>query len=238
MHTKTFRSALLVPLTLSILLACPRAGIPQVAESGLATFCDVYCDDGYYSVSESRQILEAGLDAGLMAKIHTDAYSDIGGAAMAADLGVVSADHLNYTSKAAMSRLAEAGVTGVVMPALDFAVKHPRPFDGRALLESGMNLALATDLCPGAWVESMQFVMVLACRLYRFSPEEAFYAATVGGAQALALTDRGALAPGMLADLQIWSVQGLSDVIYRLGANVVEMVIKRGQVYDFRCQEA
>jgi imidazolonepropionase len=80
----------------------------------------------------------------------------------------------------------------------------------------------------------MQFVMALACRLYRFTPEEALYAATAGGAQALALTDRGALAPGLLADLQIWSVQSLDDVIYRLGANAVETVVKRGQVHDFQ----
>ena len=186
--------------------------IPQVAENRLAIFCDVYCDDGYYSVDEARQILEAGLAAGLSAKIHTDAYSDIGGAAMAAELGVVSADHLNYSNRAAMRQLAAAGVTAVVMPALDFAVQHPHPFDGRALMDEGLKLALATDFCPACWVESMQLVMALACRLYRFTPEEALYAATAGGAQALALTDRGALAAGMLADLQIWSVQSLDDV--------------------------
>ena len=206
--------------------------IPRVAEEGLAEFCDVYCDDGYYTVEQSRRILEAGLRAGLQAKIHVDAYSDIGGAAMAAELGVVSADHLNYTDRAAMRKLAEAGAIGVVMPALDFAVRHPRPFDARAMMAEGMTLALATDLCPACWVESMQLVMQLACRLYQFSPAEALYASTVGAARALGLeTDRGSLEPGKLADVQIWDLPTFEDLIYRIGYNAVETVIKRGRVH-------
>jgi imidazolonepropionase len=205
---------------------------PQVAEEGLAEFCDVYCDEGYYTVEESRRILESGLQAGLKAKIHVDAYANIGGAAMAAELGVVSADHLNYTDRPSMQKLAERGVVGVVMPGLDFAVGHPRPFDARALLAEGVTLALATDLCPGCWLESMQLVMQLACRLYRFSPAEALYAATAGAARSLALDhDRGSLEPGKLADIQIWDLPSFEDVIYRLGNNAVETVIKRGKVY-------
>jgi imidazolonepropionase len=204
--------------------------IPQVAERKLAGFCDVFCDEGYYTVAEARRILEAGLAAGLKLKIHADQYSAIGATEMAAELGVVSADHLNYTELAAMRRMAGAGVVGVVTPVLDFAVKHPRPFDARALLAEGVRLALATDLCPACWVESMQLVMQFACRQYSLSPEEALHAATIGGARALGLSDRGALAPGQLADIQIWDIPTFEDVIYRLGDNAVEMVIKRGQI--------
>ncbi len=204
--------------------------IPQVAEQKLAVFCDVFCDEGNYTVEQSRRILEAGLAAGLKPKIHTDQYSQIGGALMAADLGVVSADHLNYTERPLMRKLAEANVVGVVTPALDFAVKHPRPFDARAMMAEGMTLALATDLCPGCWCESMQLVMQFACRLYRFSPEEALVASTVGGARALALNDRGTLEAGKLADIQIWNVPTFEDVIYWLGNNAVEAVIKRGKI--------
>ena len=208
--------------------------IPKVAEQDLAEFCDVYCDEGYYTLQESRRILVAGLHVGLKPKIHVDAYADIGGAAMAAELGAVSADHLNYTNRASMRELAEAGVIGVVMPALDFAVGHVRPFDARAMLAEGMTLALATDICPACWVESMQIVMQLACRLYRFSPAEALYAATVGGARALEMeADRGSLEPGKLADVQIWDLPTFEDIVYRLGNNAVETVIKRGQVHQF-----
>ena len=174
--------------------------IPTVAEAGLASFCDVYCDEGYFTVEDSRRILEAGLDAGLGAKIHADAYSSSGGCELAVELGAVSADHLNHTDRRSMTRMAERGVVGVVMPALDFAVAHPRPFDARGMLASGMTLALATDLCPGCWVESQQLVMALAARLYGLPADVALRAATVGAAQALALDDRGLLQPGMLAD--------------------------------------
>jgi imidazolonepropionase len=204
--------------------------IPRVAEEGLAEFCDVYCDEGYYTVEESRRILEAGRIAGLKPKIHTDAYSAIGGAAMAAELGVVSADHLNYAVREDFRKLAAAGVTGVVMPALDWAVAHSRPFDARAMLSEGLPLALATDLCPACWVESMQVVMQLACRLYRLSPDEALFAATAGGARALGLEDRGTLQPGRVADIQIWDLPSFEDVIYRIGSNAVETVIKRGRI--------
>ncbi len=208
--------------------------IPRVAGEGLAEFCDVYCDEGYYTLEESRRILEAGLQVGLKGKIHVDAYANIGGSAMAAELGIVSADHLNYVDRASMRKLAEAGVIGVVMPALDFAVGHGRPFDARAMLAEGMTLALATDMCPACWAESMQIVMQLACRLYRFSPAQALYAATVGGARALDLeADRGSLEPGKLADVQIWDLTTFEDVVYRFGNNAVQTVIKRGQAYQF-----
>jgi imidazolonepropionase len=112
-------------------------------------------------------------------------------------------------------------------------VRHPHPFDARAMLSEGMTLALATDFCPGCWMESMQLVMQLACRLYQLSPEEALYAATAGAARATGLADRGALAPGMLADLQVWDLPSFEDLIYRLGNNAVAMVIKRGVVFRF-----
>jgi imidazolonepropionase len=204
--------------------------IPLVAEANLAEFCDVYCDDGYYSVEDSRRILEAGLRYGLRGKIHVDAYANIGGCEMAAELKAVSADHLNYTTEAEVERLAGAGVVGVVMPGLDFAVNHPHPFDARLMLDKGLTLALATDLCPGCYMESMQLVMQLACRLYSFSPDEALLAATSGAAQACGLDDRGVLQPGKLADIQVWDLPAFEDLVYRLGNNAVSMVIKRGQV--------
>src|SRR5262249_26254565 len=116
--------------------------IPRVVEEKLAEFCDVFCDEGYFSADESRRILEGGQHAGLKAKIHTDQYSAIEGARVAVEMGVVSADHLNYTDRATMRALQDAGVVGVVTPVLDFAVKHPRPFDARAMLDEGLAIAL------------------------------------------------------------------------------------------------
>ncbi len=208
--------------------------LPRVAAAGLAEFCDVYCDDGYYTAAETRMILEAGIRAGLKPKLHVDAYSNVGGSAVAVELRAASADHLNYTTRAEMAAYAKAGVVGVVMPGLDFAVRHPRPFDARAMLEEGMTLALATDFCPACWIESMQTVVQLACRLHAFSPEEAILAATSGAAKALMLDDRGRVEAGALADLQIWNVPGYEDIAYRIGTNAVSVMVRRGVVWDFR----
>ncbi len=205
--------------------------IPWVADKKMAKYCDVWCDEGKYTLEESRKILQTAKDFGLEPKIHTDAYSYIGGSDFAAEVGMVSADHLNYTPRKTMQKLAQSKTVGVLMPALDFAVQHPLPFDYRAMKEEGMAVALATNLCPGCWTESLQFVMVLACRLYGFSPEEALIAATLGGAKALNLDfDRGSLEAGKLADIQIWDVPTYEHVVYRFSTNVVEQVIKRGEI--------
>ncbi|MBU8880498.1 imidazolonepropionase [Bacillus sp. FJAT-29790] len=204
--------------------------IPQVGERGLAEFCDVWCDEGYFTAEESELILKAGLKYGMKPKIHADAYSYIGGTDLAAEMKMVSVDHLNYTPVEVMEKLAEAKVTGVLMPALDFAVGHKQPFDARKMLDLGMNIALATDLCPACYTESMQFVINLACRLYKFSVEEALKAATYGGAKALDLDDRGVIQEGKLADLQIWDVPTYKHIAYELGTNIVETVIKNGKV--------
>lgn len=205
--------------------------IPEVARRGLAEFNDVYCDDGYYTVAESRRILERGAEYGLKIKIHTDAYSHIGGSTLAAELRAVSADHLNYTDPAEYQLLREAGVVGVVMPALDFAVGHARPFDARGMLDAGVTLALATDMCPGCWLESMPFVVQLACRLYRFSPAEAIRAGTLHAAQSIDRADRlGSLEPGKQADIAIFPLERFEDMAYRLGRSRARMVLKAGRV--------
>ncbi|KKK40011.1 imidazolonepropionase [Mesobacillus campisalis] len=204
--------------------------IPRVGEQGLAEFCDVWCDEGYFTAEESELILKAGIQHGMKPKIHADAYSYIGGSDLAAELKMVSVDHLNYTPEEVMEKLAKAQVTGVLMPALDFAVGHNWPFDARKMLDMGMQIALATDLCPACYTGSMQFVINLACRLYQFSVEEAIKAATYGGAKALGLEDRGVLQEGKIADLQIWDVPTYKHIAYELGTNIVDSVIKNGKV--------
>ncbi|MGB3832978.1 MAG: imidazolonepropionase [Mesorhizobium sp.] len=210
--------------------------IPEVARLGLAEFNDVYCDDGYYTVEESRTILERGREYGLDVKIHTDAYSHIGGSLLAAELKAVSADHMNFTAPEEYAALREAGVVSVVMPALDFAVGHSRPFDARSMLDAGMTLALATDMCPGCWLESMPFVIQLACRLYKFSPAEAIRAGTLHAARALKRGDRlGSLEAGKQADIAVFPFERYEDMAYRLGRGRAQLVMKAGKiVFDDR----
>lgn len=205
--------------------------IPRVVEEGLAEFCDVYCDDGYFDLAQTRRILEAGLLAGLAPKIHLDAYSHTGAAALAAELGAVSVDHLNYTTDAELKDLAAAGVTGVYMPCLDYAVAHPRPLDPRRLVDAGMEVALATDICPGCWTTSMQVAVQMACRTGGLSVQQALRAATYGAARSLGRADLvGSLEPGKQADVIVLDVPSHEDVAYRLGRNSVRTVIRHGAV--------
>lgn len=204
--------------------------IPAVAERGLAEFCDVFCDEGYYDVDRARRVLEAGAGAGLAPKIHADQYGAVGGAELAAELAAVSADHLNFASESGLQSMAEAGVTGVLMPLIDFAVRHPKPVEARRWIAAGLPVALATDLCPGGYAVSMPLAMQFACRGSGLSPEEALLAATRGSARACGLEDRGALEAGLLADIQVWSIPTFEDLVYRIGDNAVSRVIKRGKV--------
>ncbi|WP_125610375.1 imidazolonepropionase [Specibacter cremeus] len=206
------------------------AQLPDVAAQG-AAFNDVYCDAGYFTPDQSRRILEAGARHGLRPKIHLDAYSHTGAAALAVDVGAVSADHLNFTTDGELRALADAGVTGVYMPCLEFAVRHPAPLDPRRLYDAGMEVALATDVCPGCWTTSMHLAVAMGCRTGGMSIAQALRAATYGGACALGLAGTiGSLAPGMAADLQVLDVPSHEHLAYRIGRNSTETIIIDGAV--------
>ncbi len=206
------------------------AQLPNAARQG-AVFNDVYCDAGYFSLDQSRRILELGVQHGLAAKIHLDAYSHTGAAALAAEVGAVSADHLNFTTDVELRALADAGVTGVYMPCLEYAVKHPAPLDPRRLYDAGMEVALATDICPGCWTTSMHLAVAMGCRTGGMTIAQALRAATYGGARALGLAGSvGSLAPGLAADLQILDVPSHEHLAYRIGRNSTETVIIGGVI--------
>lgn len=203
----------------------------RVGAEGLAEFCDVYCDDGYFDLAQTERILTAGLEAGLAPKVHLDAYSHTGAAALAAQLGATSVDHLNLTTDAELARLGEAGVVGVYMPCLDYAVAHPRPLDPRRVIAAGMELALATDICPGCWTTSMQVAIQMGCRTGGLSVAEAIRAATLGSARAVGRAEEvGSLEVGKQADVLVMDVPSHEEIPYRLGRNNVSTVIRRGRV--------
>lgn len=205
--------------------------IPEVGKSGLAEFCDAWCDEGHYTAEDCRKILEAGAAAGMKLKLHEGGYSYIGGAEVAAELGCVSADHLNYLPRKSLRALAEAGVTGVPLPGIDFAVGHALPFDPQPMIEEGLELAIATNCCPGVWCTSMPFIIILACRNHGMSAERAIRGATIAGAKAVARQDRiGSIEPGKNADIQIWNLDHYQDVAYHYMTNPVGMVVKDGRV--------
>ena len=154
--------------------------VPAVAERGLATFCDVFCEEGVFSPEQARRVLEAGLRHGLRPKLHADEFTDTGGAKLAAELKAASADHLLFASEEGLRAMAEAGVVAVLLPASPLTTLLGRFADARKMMDQlGLAVALATDFNPNCPVESMLTVMALACYCMRMLPSEALTAATL-----------------------------------------------------------
>lgn len=200
----------------------------------LARFCDVFCDAAAFSVAEARRILEAAGAAGLEARLHADQLSRIGAGVLAAELGAISADHLDHATDADLAALRRAGTVAVLLPAVSFSMQSPFP-DGRRVWDSGVTVAIATDCNPGtAWVETMPFVISLACLEMGLTPEEAVWAATRGGALAVGEEDKGRVAAGAVADLVVLDAPSYLHIPYRPDGDLVWRVVKSGRVIETR----
>lgn len=171
-----------------------------------ARFCDVFCDVGYFSISQSRAILKAGMKAKLLPRLHADELDRTGGARLAAEMHAVSADHLLRANRSDAAALARAGVAATLAPGTALSIGKLPPV--RDLIDSGAVIALGTDHNPGtSGMTSMSVVVALAVAVFKMSVERALVAATVGGARSLSRSDRGRIAPGQLADLVLWDAE-------------------------------
>jgi len=197
-------------------------------------FVDVFCETGAFSLEQSRRILETAKSMGFPLKIHADEFDNLGGASLAAEFGAVSADHLVKTSLADITALGRSKTVSVALPCTPFGLAEREYTPAQAILEAGGLLALATDLNPGtAWGGNMQFTIALACRYMRLTPAQAIVAATLNAATAIHRADLvGSLEPGKQADLLILTVSDYRHLGYRFGTNLVQMVIKRGELID------
>jgi len=193
---------------------------------GLARFCDVFCEREAFSTEECRRILAKAKALGYQLKIHADQLSPSGGAALAAELGAVSADHLDYASDADLDALRDAGVVATLLPGCSFTLLSPYP-SARRLLDRGLHVALATDFNPGTSnCENMQMILELAMSLMGMSLEEALTAATINGARALALEDQiGSLEVGKRCELALWSIKNYREIGYHFGTNLIQSVL-------------
>lgn len=196
-------------------------------------FVDVFCETGAFTLEQSRHILTTAQDLGFPTKIHADEFDNLGGARLAAELGSTSADHLVKTSAQDIDSLANSQTTAVALPCTPFGLAESHYTPAREILEAGGLLAIASDINPGtAWCENMQFVIALACRYLRLTPAQAIAAATINAAAAIRRADLiGSLSVGKQADMIILSVDDYRHLGYRFGTNLVQTVIKRGQVY-------
>ena len=204
--------------------------LPQAAREG-ASFCDVFCDEGAFTLAQSRRVLEAAKALSLGLKIHTDEFKTLGGAALAAELGATSADHLICTPEEELRLLAEAGTIAVLLPGTPFGLGEERYAPARRMIILGVPVALGTDLNPGTcWCESMQFVIALAARKMGMTPAETLVASTLNAAYALGKgAEVGSLEVGKKANILILETSDYRDLAYRLGGNLVASVFKGGR---------
>lgn len=205
--------------------------IPGVARRKLAAFCDVFCEDGVFSVAESREILRAAARNGFKLRVHADELGWTGGAELAAELGARSADHLLFVSDAGMRALAKASCVATLLPSAAFFLRLGRFAPARALINAGVAIALATDSNPGGGLSpSLPFAMSVACFGMGLSLEEAVAAATLNAAYSLDVhDDAGSLEVGKRADFVILRSSRLLDLV-RVGVPTIARVFKDGRL--------
>jgi imidazolonepropionase len=206
--------------------------IPKVAEEKLAEFCDVFCEEKAFDLQESRKILETGKEYGLKPKIHADQLTSGGGAELAAEVDAYSADHLEYVSPAGIEKMAEKGVTAVLLPGASFFLSMKKFPPVREMIERGVSVALASDLNPGSsMTESLPLIMTMGCAMFRMLPREVIQATTIHAAKSIGRENEiGSLEVGKQADIAIFDIPNYRYLPYHFGVDHVEVVIKKGKV--------
>ena len=190
---------------------------------------DVFCDVGAFDVDQSREILNAGIAKGLAPRIHANQLSEGGGVQLAVELDCASADHCTHLSDKDIEALAGSNTVATLLPGAEFSTRASYP-DAKKLFEAGVTVALATDCNPGSsFTTSMAFCIAVAIRDMGFSPEQALWSATMGGAKALRRKDVGGVSVGTSADLVLLSAPSFRHLGYRPGVDQVSRVIKNGQ---------
>lgn len=204
--------------------------IPEVGSRALARFCDVFVEEGAFTISEGRKILEAARLAGLGLKVHADQLSTGGGAQLAADMAAVSAEHLEYADSDGIRALAKAGTVAVSLPLASLYLNE-RYLPARKMLGAGVRVAVATDFNPGSAPSyHLPLAMTLACLNQKMTPQEVLKGATTVAARAVSAEHRiGSLLPGYEADIAIIDAPNVNHWLYHFRANACCGVIKSGQ---------
>ncbi|MFN4143229.1 imidazolonepropionase [Aestuariivirga sp.] len=211
-------------------LVCDEV-LPAVASAKLADAVDAFCEGIAFSVDETRRVFEIARAHGLPVKLHAEQLTNLGGAKMAAGFGALSVDHIEYLDQEGVKAVAAAGTVAVLLPGAFYYLREKQLPPVDSLREAGVPIAVATDLNPGSSpVHSILTTMNMACVLFGLTPQEALRGVTVNAARALGLADRGAIAPGLKADIALWEVERPGDLAYPLGFNPLAAVIQNGEV--------
>ena len=204
--------------------------IPEIQKQGIAKFIDVFCEDGYFNVEQSKRILEAGKAAGLTPRIHADEFYNIGASVLAGEVGAISADHLMKIDEKGIKSLKDNNVIATLLPGTTFFLNKNSYAPARRLIDNKITVALATDFNPGSChIQSMSFIITLAVMKMQMTIEEAFLSSTLYGAKALNMDDEiGSIAVGKKADLILWNISSLAEIPYHIADNPIRQVIKSG----------
>jgi imidazolonepropionase len=211
-----------------------RRVLPYIADRTLAKFCDAFCENGYFSVEQSRRIFQTAKEKGLGIKIHADQLSQSGASTLAADMHAISADHLERIDDAGISALKQSDTIATLLPGVSFFLNYGYP-PARKIIDAGVPVALASNFNPGSCMSySLPLMMTVACTHMSMTPEEAITAATFNGAAALGISDTtGSIEIGKKADMILFSIPSYRHLVYHFGINHVAKVIKRGTLLDF-----
>lgn len=204
--------------------------LPRLHAEGLVDAVDAFCEGIGFSPAQTRRVFEAARALGLPVKLHADQLSDLGGAALAAEFGGLSADHIEHTSEAGVRAMAESGTVAVLLPGAFHVLRETKLPPLELLRRHGVAMAVATDCNPGTSpLRSLRQAMQLATMHFRLTPEEALRGATVHAARALALHDRGSLRVGQRADFVLWNVAQPAELCYWLGGRLARSVYAGGK---------
>ncbi|MFT3807547.1 imidazolonepropionase [Arenimonas sp.] len=203
--------------------------LPALHAEGLVDAVDAFCERIGFTPEQTRRVFDAARALGLPVKLHADQLSDLDGGALTAEFGGLSADHLEYTSEAGIRAMAERGTVAVLLPGAFHVLRETKlpPLD--AMRAHGVAMAVATDLNPGTSpLQSLRLAMAMACTHFRLTPEEALRGATVHGARALGLHDRGRIDVGQRADLALWDVRHPAELSYWLSGELLWRLLVAG----------
>ena len=204
--------------------------IPHIVSNQLAEFCDAFCETHVFTADETRTIFETAKKHGLKLKLHADQLTNTGGAELCAEMGAVSADHLENISDRGIDALSRSGTVAALLPGCSFFLKMQYP-PARKMIEAGIPVALATDFNPGSCMtQNLQMIMSIACTQMRMTTAEAIKAVTLNAARALDRKDIGNIQTGMKADLALFDAPNYQFIPYNFAQNHIRFVVKSGQL--------
>ena len=205
--------------------------IPRIAKEELAEFCDVFCEKGIFSIDQTKKIILAAIKAGLKPQIHIDEIVDTNGALLAAELNAIQVGHLLKSNDKGLKALKESKTIATLLPGTPFCLMLKDYAPARKMIEMEIPIALATDLNPNCWTESLQMIITLACYHMKLTPAEALSAVTINAACAINRQEEiGSLEVGKKADIVVFNVPNHNFLPYQFGVNLVSKVIKNGKL--------